>query len=254
MWSDERGWGHLPSQPDRPNQPWQSMERPEWQPAPDMGALISGAQTLKILQRSSHLIANHFISQSGQLRAGEVKVIQTFRVKTGTGTQAAHFSNGPFLSHSYPCCALSPRTNAFLITGPTLDLNERALLGTHILGGLLWFPLAGPSQYDEESAGPRRYVCLELLTWPGGSSREQALGVPVGSVCRPGLGYTTWDVGLTGSLSLALTEVKDVLVLTCICVLIRNKDSLVFLLDLPHNSSPPLCLCSSCSLQSACDF
>lgn len=94
----------------------------------------------------------------------------------------------------------------------------------------------------------------KLLTWPGGSSREQALGVPVGSVCWLGLGYTTWDVGLTGSLSLALTEVKDVLVLTYICVVIRNKDSLVFLFDLTRNSSPPLCLCSSCSLQSACDF
>lgn len=171
----------------------------------------------------------------------------------GTGSQAVRFSNGPYCSHSYPCCALSPRTNAFPITGPTLDPNERALLGTHILGGLLRLPLAHPSQWDEESAGPRRYVCLELLTWPGGNSREQALGVPVGSVCRLGLGYMTWDVGLTGSLSLDLTEVKDVLVLTYICVVFRNEDSLVFLFDLPRHSSPPLWLCS-CSLQSACDF
>ena len=63
----------------------------------------------------------------------------------------------------------------------------------------------------------------------------------------------TWDVGLIDSLSLDLTDVKDVLVLTYICVVIRNKDSLVFLFDLPLNSSPPLCLCVSCSLQATCD-
>lgn len=74
-------------------------------------------------------------------------------------TPAVHSLQGPMPS-------LSPRA--------TLDPNERTLLRTHILGGLLQL-LAHPSQWDEESAGPRRYVCLELLTWPGEGTRGAGL-------------------------------------------------------------------------------